>query len=209
MQEFLVFLCSMDSYCYIPFPDWLVKADRQLFEYINSGFANNFFDDIMPVMRNPFFWGPLYLFIVAFAIINFKKSVWWWLAFFLAVVACADLVGARLFKETFERLRPCNDPEMLGEVRMVLGRCSGGFSFVSNHAINHFAVATFLYTTLSSYIKYAWVLFIWAAIIGFAQIYVGVHYPFDVLCGSLLGILIGSLGGYLFKKNFGFTIFDK
>ncbi len=199
----------MDIPGYIPLPDWFVSADRWLFEWINIKLANALFDSLMPVMRNAFTWGPLYLFIVAFTVINFKRSGWWWLGLALATAACTDIVGARIFKEGFERLRPCNDPEMIGHVRMVLGRCSGGFSFVSNHAINHFGIAAFFFVTFKSFFRYSWALFVWAGIIGFAQIYVGVHYPFDVLFGTLLGLLIGSLSGNLFNKKFGFPIFDK
>ena len=199
----------MDIPGYIPLPDWFVSADRWLFEWINIKLANALFDSFMPVMRNAFTWGPLYLFIVAFTVINFKRNGWWWLALVLATAACTDIVGARIFKEGFERLRPCNDPEMIGKVRMILGRCSGGFSFVSNHAINHFGIAAFFFVTFKSFFRYAWALFVWAGIIGFAQVYVGVHYPFDVLCGTLLGLLIGSLSGNLFNKKFGFPIFDK
>lgn len=199
----------MDIPGYIPLPDWFVSADRWLFEWINIKLANVPFDSLMPLMRNAFTWGPLYLFIVSFTVINFKRNGWWWLALVLATAACTDIVGARIFKEGFERLRPCNDPEMIGHVRMVLGRCSGGFSFVSNHAINHFGIAAFFFVTFRSFFRYAWALFVWAGIIGFAQIYVGVHYPFDVLFGTLLGLLIGSLSGNLFNKKFGFPIFDK
>lgn len=199
----------MYSLLYIPLPDWFVNADKWLFYQINTRGANDFFDWLMPLMRNAFSWGPLYLFIVSFAIINFKKNGWWWLLFAVCTVALTDLTGARIFKENFERLRPCSDPEMIPYVRMLLGRCSGGFSFVSNHAINHFGIATFFYITFRHFFKYAWVLFIWAAIIGLAQIYVGVHYPFDVLFGTLLGIIIGTITGNLFNKKYGLPIFDK
>lgn len=171
--------------------------------------ANDFFDDFMPLMRNPFLWAPLYLFLVIFVIRNFNTRGWWWFAFVLATVSCTDIVGARIFKETFERLRPCSDVEMLGNVRLVLGRCSGGFSFVSNHAINHFGIAAFFFITFKPIFKYSWVLFIWAALIGLAQVYVGVHYPFDVVFGTILGIVIGLFTARIFNKKFGFTIFDK
>ena len=159
-------------------------------------------------MRNSFAWAPLYLFLIVFAVINFKKNGWWWVLLALGTVACTDLVGTQIFKNIFERLRPCQDPEMTGYVRMVLGRCSGGFSFVSNHAINHFGIASFFFITSRALFKYTWALLVWAGIIGFAQIYVGVHYPFDVLFGAVLGLGIGTLTGNFFNKRFGFTIFD-
>lgn len=197
----------MQLFAYIPLPDWFVNADKKIFYLINTIGANDFFDWLMPIMRNSFTWAPLYFFLVLFVIINFKKNGWWWLLFALATVAVTDLTGARIFKAGFERLRPCNDPEMIGYIRAVLGRCGSGYSFVSNHAINHFGVASFFFVTFRPFFKYSWVLFIWAAIIGFAQVYVGVHYPFDVLFGTLLGIAIGMTGGTLFNKNYGFPIF--
>lgn len=205
----MLFLQFMDIPGYIPLPDWFVKADRWIFELINIKMANPFLDSVTPLLRNAFAWAPLYLFLVAFVIINFKKRGWWWLAIALATVACTDIMGTRIFKYGFERLRPCADPEMFGHVRMVLERCSGGFSFVSNHAINHFGIAAFFYITFRNFFNYAWVLFIWAAIIGAAQVYVGVHYPFDVLVGTILGIIIGLFMGNLFNRKFGFPIFDK
>ncbi|SDD97525.1 phosphatase PAP2 family protein [Niabella drilacis] len=199
----------MTRFLYIPFPDWLVKADRWLFELINVRGANPFLDGLLPLFRNPYVWGPLYLFVVAFVLINFKKQGWLWLLLFVCTAASTDLVGSHLFKHIFERLRPCNDPEMEGHVRMVLGRCSGGFSFVSNHAINHFGISMFFFVTFRRFFRYAWAPLVWAGIIGLSQVYVGVHYPFDVLGGTILGILIGLFWGNLFNKRIGFHIFDK
>lgn len=193
---------------YIPLPDWLVEIDRKGFFQINHGMSNDLFDVLMPLMRNSLTWVPLYLFIISFVVINYKKKSVWWILFVALTVACTDLVGTQVFKYNFERLRPCNDPQLINFVRLVLGRCSGGYSFISNHAINHFGVATFFLFTFKPIFKYAWILLIWAGVIGFAQIYVGVHYPFDVLVGSLLGILIGGITGKIFNKRFGFTIFD-
>lgn len=202
------YFCRMTEQLYIPLPDWFVKTDRWLFELINVKAANPFLDWLMPIFRNPFVWAPLYLFVIVFIFVNFKKYAWWWLLLFICTAACTDLTGVHLFKNVFERLRPCNDPEMEGLVRRVLGRCSGGFSFVSNHAINHFGISMFFFVTFRSFFKYAWAPLIWAGLIGIAQIYVGVHYPFDVLAGTLLGILIGWFWGNLFNKRFGFHIFD-
>ncbi|WP_018627913.1 phosphatase PAP2 family protein [Niabella aurantiaca] len=199
----------MTRFLYIPFPDWLVKADRWLFELINIKSAGPAPDIVFPLFRNPYVWGPLYLFVVTFVLINFKKQGGLWLLLFICTAASTDLVGVHLFKNVFERLRPCNDPEMAGHVRMVLGRCSGGFSFVSNHAINHFGISMFFFVTFRGFFRYAWAPLIWAGMVGLAQIYVGVHYPVDVLAGTGLGILIGLFWGNLFNKRIGFHIFDK
>lgn len=198
----------MLNMAYIPLPDWFVNADRRIFYEINMRWANDFFDWLMPVLRNSFTWAPLYFFLILFAVLNFKKTGWWWLLFAVCTVAVTDLTGARVFKAGFERLRPCQDAEMVNFVRLVLGRCSGGYSFVSNHAINHFGIAAFVFFTFRSFFKPAWLFFVWAAMIGFAQIYVGVHYPFDVLCGALLGLGIGAGTAWFFNKNHKFPTFE-
>lgn len=152
--------------------------------------------------------GPLCIYLLYCLPLSILKKGWWWLLFAAAVVAVTDLTGARIFKPSFERLRPCNDPEMTGYVRMVVNRCGSGFSFISNHAINHFGLAAFIFSTFRPLFPYTWVIFIWAVLIAFAQVYVGVHYPFDVLAGAILGIITGLAAGALFNKNYGFPIFD-
>ena len=116
--------------------------------------------------------------------------------------------GTYIFKHNIERDRPCNDPNMIMQLRLLV-KCSGGYSFISNHAANHFGMATFFYITFRNIIpKWAWLGFVWAALIAYSQIYVGVHYPIDVFAGIILGLLFGNLTGYIFNKRFGFTIFD-
>jgi len=102
------------------------------------------------------------------------------------------------------------DPDMHLVVRRLLNECSGGYSFISNHAANHFGMASFFYITFRKIIpKWAWLGFLWAALIAYSQVYVGVHYPLDVFCGALLGIFSGIITGRVFNKRFGFAIFDK
>lgn len=188
----------------------LLSWDRSVFEFINGQLHQPGLDAFLPFIRNSVFWAPLYLFFLVFITVNFRKQGWWWVLFFLSTVALTDLVSSHGFKEFFERARPCRDPEMMGHVRLLLDRCSGGFSFTSSHAANHTGIAFFFYLTTRSFFgKWALLAFVWAALIGFAQIYVGVHYPLDVLGGALIGVLFGSAMGWIFNKRFGFTIFDK
>ena len=87
----------------------------------------------------------------------------------------------------FMPLRPCADPLMTGKVNLLLDHCSGGFSFTSSHAANHFGLAMFLFISLTPlFKKYTCLFFIWAGIISYAQVYVGVHYPLDVLAGAMI-----------------------
>jgi undecaprenyl-diphosphatase len=90
---------------------------------------------------------------------------------------------------------------MTGKVNLLLDHCSGGFSFTSSHAANHFGLAMFLFMSLIPlFKKYTWLFFIWAGIISYAQVYVGVHYPLDVLAGAMIGLVVGKLNGMIFKK---------
>ena len=187
----------------------LDRFDHWLFQKINSEWTNPFFDLIFPYFRQSDFWMPLYLFLFAFVAVNFKRNWWWWIIFFLCTVALTDLVGTRLFKHVFERLRPCNDPLFASSVRLLLKQCAGGYSFVSNHAANHFGLATFFYFTLRNYLPgWTWIAWVWAFAICYAQIYVGIHYPLDIVGGALLGTLFGLFLAMFFNKKFGFANFD-
>jgi len=187
----------------------LGRFDRWLFQKINGQWTNSFFDSIFIYLRQSDLWMPLYLFLFIFVAVNFKRNWWWWIIFFLCTVALTDMVGTQVFKRLFERPRPCNDPLFASSVRLLLKDCAGGYSFVSNHAANHFGLATFFYFTMRHYLpKWTWVGWLWALSIGYAQIYVGVHYPLDVFGGALLGILFGSFLAMFFNRKFGFANFD-
>jgi membrane-associated phospholipid phosphatase len=188
----------------------LERWDQWLFVRINQDQANPFFDSLMPYLRNSFYWAPLYLFLLLVAVINFKGRGWWWVLLFLCTVSLTDMISSKLIKEAFERLRPCQDPAFSDQVRLLVNRCSGAYSFTSSHAANHFGMATFFFLTTKPLIKnrvlLAWV---WAALISYAQVYVGVHYPFDVLGGAIIGASMGWMTGRFFNKRFGIAIFEK
>ena len=188
----------------------LEQWDQWLFIKINSSFTNSFFDYLMPVMRYPLNWAPLYLFLGVFAILNYKGKGAWWLLFFIITIALTDMTGTYVFKHSFQRVRPCGDPDFFFNVRLLADHCSTGYSFVSNHAANHFGLASFFFITARPLLKnYAAIAFIWAGLIAYSQVYIGIHYPSDILGGALLGLLFGGLTGGLFNKRFGFVIFDK
>lgn len=184
--------------------------DKWLFVKINSGLANPFFDSVLPFFRNADFWIPLYLFIFVFVVYNYGKKGGIWFIAFLCTVALTDMTGTYLFKETFQRLRPCQDPYFFSNVRLVVKQCSGSYSFLSNHAANHFGMATFIVITFNERFRpWIWVFYAWALSIAFAQVYVGVHYPGDVLAGALLGSGYGLLVGRMYNKNAGIISLEK
>ncbi|MBB5397629.1 phosphatase PAP2 family protein [Mucilaginibacter sp. AK015] len=180
--------------------DHLLHFDRHIFYLINHDLSNTFFDWLMPLMRNPKFWIPLYLFIIGFCIWQYKKQGAILIVFLALAVGFADYTSASLIKPYAHRLRPCRDPvTSAAVVRRV--PCGTGYSFPSTHATDHFAIAVFL--SWLFYKQRRWVLpatLLWAAIICFAQVYVGVHFPLDVTGGAIYGSLVGILFAVGFRK---------
>ncbi len=171
----------------------LVHLDQQLFFAIHLGWACDVLDVIAPLLRNKLFWIPLYVFILSYVWYNQRA---YFTGFILAVallITVSDTLSSRVIKPTFERLRPCNAPGIKESVRPLVD-CGSGYSFTSSHATNHFALALFMMGTFSRrHRKLKWLWLIWAAAISLSQVYVGVHFPVDILCGSLLGAGIGWL----------------
>lgn len=167
----------------------------QLFEFINSGLSNPVFDFILTPARNKYIWIPFYIFILAFVGFNYKENKLYFYLFAAMMITCSDQLSSNLIKNTVKRVRPCNEIQ-LEQVVIERVHCSSGYSFTSSHATNHFAVASFLFITLSRYLFiFSWPILLWAGLIAFAQIYVGVHYPIDILCGTILGIIVGYIFG--------------
>lgn len=204
-EPLLAYICPMFGPALtVSFWQQVMNADRSLFLVLNRNFVNPVFDAILPFFRDSVFWAPLYLFVAAFVLINFGQRGLWWAVGFVATIALADLLGTYAFKETVQRIRPCNDPLLQEQVRLVIRRCPGGYSFLSNHAANHFGLATFMVLTFRPFLKgWIYLAFLWAALISFAQIYVGVHYPLDILAGALLGVGAGYLTASVYRANFG------
>jgi undecaprenyl-diphosphatase len=183
---------------------WLNAWDIVLFLQINSVLTNPFFDRVLPIWRNSNTWLPLYVFLIVFAIMNFKNRSFFWILGAVLTLVLTDQISSSLIKPFFERTRPCNDPNLMGQVRLLLGHCSGGYSFTSSHATNHFGFAVYVFITLKGlFQKWSYLFFIWAAIISYAQVYVGVHYPLDVIFGSIIGSIIGYATSQIFIRKVG------
>lgn len=178
----------------------LQNFDIELFLKINRELSNGFFDWLLPLLRNRFFWSPLYLFIIIFCIRQYKKKGLYIIGGILLTFALGDLISSKFIKPFVARLRPCNDLR-LSDLMISRVPCGSGYSFPSAHATNHFGVAIFLIMVF--YPKWKPILPIglaWAFIISFSQIYVGVHYPIDTIAGALLGTTLGLLTSQLYKK---------
>jgi len=181
-------------------PDFLLQPDRHLFHFINHDLANPFFDWLMPWLRNPETWIPLYVFVIGFCVWKYKKTGLIIIVLMALAAGFADKTSAGLIKPLVHRLRPCQDP-VVSKTDMLRIPCGTGLSFPSTHATDHFAMAFFM--ILLFFKKWRWIWFwgiLWAGLISFAQVYVGVHFPIDVFCGALYGALVGWLFVLAFKK---------
>jgi undecaprenyl-diphosphatase len=166
----------------------LERLDQQLFLYLNS-FNSPFFDQVMSIISGTATWIPLYLAILIYLGIKLKRKFLILLVVIAVAVTLSDQISV-LIKNSVHRFRPCHQPSLEGIVHLVNGYCGGLYGFVSSHASNSFMVATLCLLL----IRKRWFtcsMIIWAMIIGYSRIYLGVHYPGDVLCGSMLGVLVG------------------
>lgn len=194
----------LDILLSVDFFQTLQKWDTWLFLKINTSWTSVFFDNIASFLRNKYTWVPLYIFLIIMVFYNFGKKAWSWLLFAIITVVVTDQISSSLIKNAIERIRPCNVPELQGQLRLLVPYCSGGYSFTSSHAANHFGIAIYFFLTLKPYIrKWAWLFILWAASISYAQIYVGVHYPLDILGGTIVGLLTGWMTTYFFERYFG------
>ncbi len=166
----------------------LANIDKQLFLLINSH-HNHFFDQIMTLISGQIFWLPYFAIIILLFLKKNKKTALLSIIFLLIAIASADFTSVHLFKNVFQRLRPCHNPDIQAIVHIVNNHCGGKYGFVSSHSANFFAIAMFA----SIYIKnklFTFTSFGIAAIVGYSRIYLGVHYPGDVLGGAMLGIFV-------------------
>lgn len=171
----------------------ILQWDYWLFFKINTQWTSPLVDQVYPWWRDMTAWYPLYLFLIVFVWQNLaKNNRLSWLLFIAITITISDQLSSTVVKEWVQRLRPCQDPAIEPYARMLLDHCSGGYSFTSSHATNHFAAAFFFFRTLQTYFgKWAYLFFVWAATISYGQVYTGVHYPLDILCGAITGSFIG------------------
>jgi undecaprenyl-diphosphatase len=178
--------------------DTLNAWDTILFLILN-GFHSPFFDGFMFAVSEKLTWIPFYLAII-FVVINYwkRESVWIILSLVLCIVI-ADQIASGILKGLIERPRPSHAENLQGMVHLVKGRTGGMFGFVSSHAANSIGFAL-LTSLLFKNKTYTYIIFAWAVITAYSRIYLGVHYPLDILGGSLVGVLAALICFFTIKE---------
>lgn len=176
--------------------DALITADQQLFLLLND-LHQPWLDPIMNWITGRKEWIPFYALLFGWI---FWKYRWQglWVAFFIGItIGLADQFASTFCKPFFGRLRPCHEPNIAAAVHLVHG-CGGKYGFISSHAANTFGLAAFLSLVGGKEVKWLRWIFLWAAVVSYSRIYVGVHYPADIIIGGLSGIFWGwvSYQGY-------------
>lgn len=172
----------------------LEQLDQQLFLFLN-GLHNPFMDEVMYWISDKYFWFPFYALLIGMIIARKKYEAIPVLIGIGLLVTLADQLSVHMFKEVFERYRPCRPESPIHEmVHIVKGHCGGKYGFISSHATNSFAVAVFLSYVLGPYYRYFTpLIFVWAAMVTYSRVYLGVHYTGDIIGGAIFGSLLGVL----------------
>lgn len=175
----------------------IISYDKQLLVYLNN-LGSESFDGVWLLITNQFYLAPIFLYIFY---LLWKKIGWknlWIVLLFIALIIMVCDQTTNLFKYTFQRLRPVNDLEIKESLRILISRKS--FSFFSGHASNSMATTLFIFLIFRKYYKYAFLLFLFPLIFAYSRIYLGLHFPTDILTGYFVGAIIGSFFYFIYKK---------
>lgn len=178
----------------------IIKLDKEFFIFLNT-LGTPGWDGFWSFLSERTYWIPFYIFLLWLIYKNFgvRKTILILILTLLMILVTDQFTN--LIKDFTQRPRPCFTPEFDGIMRGIACEGRGRFGFTSAHASNHFGIAIFLGMILRSKIKnFIWLLLIWAALISYSRVYLGVHFPGDIICGSLIGLGFGTLFYLIYKK---------
>ncbi len=186
----------------------ILELDKEVFLALNS-YHNPWLDQLVTFLSSTSAWIPLYAFLLYLIIKNFRKETWMVLVAIAITIVLADQITSTVMKPFFARLRPSHEPGLEGLVHIVNHYKGRKYGFASSHAANTFGIATLMWLLLKSYRPWIALLFLWALLVGYTRVYLGVHYPGDILAGELVGFLCAlavyflftSLRNFLDKRN--------
>ncbi|AWV97616.1 phosphatase PAP2 family protein [Arcticibacterium luteifluviistationis] len=182
--------------------DGLIGLDERLFIFLN-GIHHPNLDGFMAIITARNTWIPFYLLLIFYIGRRFPvKQAIIFVVYLIASVGLADFITSGLMKPFFERPRPCHNEALAGFVHLIGGHCGGKFGFASSHAANSFALFGGLFFIFRERKVFVKVLLLWAILVSYSRIYVGVHYPGDILVGALIGFLISFTLYTFLKKHF-------
>ena len=170
----------------------LIALDRELFFFLNR-FHAGWLDTIIFYLTKTVVWIPLYAILLYLIIENFRKKSWIPILCVVLCLVCTDQISSSVMKPNIERVRPTHVPMFEGKVHTVNGYKGGKFSFPSSHAANSFGIAIFTFLLLRNAYRWLGYMFLWAAVFSYTRIYLGVHYPGDIIAGALVGLFFGWL----------------
>ena len=168
----------------------IIQEDQQVFLYLNN-LGSSSFDQFWILLSETWIWIPLYIIFLYLLYKNFQLRSLLFILIFIAIGVTVSDQLAGIFKTGISRFRPCHDPVLDGFMRKV--KCGGQFGFYSSHASNTFFIATFMSILLRKKYKFlSIILLFWAAIVSYSRIYLGVHFPLDIIMGALMGFFLGG-----------------
>jgi undecaprenyl-diphosphatase len=173
--------------------DQLKQWDERLLVLLNS-LHTPVLDPVMLLITRTDFWIPLYALLIFLIFRNYKKEGWLVMAGVAITILIADQFTASLMKPFFQRLRPSQEPGLREVIHIVSDYRGGLYGFASSHAANTTGVALFCYLLFRKTYRWIWLIFIWTVIMTYSRIYLGVHYPGDILVGAIVGIFSGVAG---------------
>ncbi len=173
----------------------LTQWDEHLFLWLNSHHLD-WLDPIMYQISETVTWVPLYVYLIWRIFRQDRANAWWVLGGVALTILASDQFASGFLKPLVERLRPCHDPRW-ADLIFNYERCGGLYGFVSSHAANTFGVAVFLNLKLKGKIKNLGWLYLYATVVSYSRIYLGVHYPGDILVGALIGAVFAWITWFL------------